>query len=138
MNIPNTPEKFNISFERCVNNPLFIDQFYDIFLNSSDEIKPMFNDTNMETQKAMLATSMAYMTSSYKSDPTLLADIAIKHNKNNLNIKPHLYAYWLDSLITAAKTTDSAFNLQTEQMWRDIMQPGINQMIESYNNTTKT
>ena len=38
--------QFNDSFERCINDPLFLDQFYDA---SSDEISPMFKDTDMGT-----------------------------------------------------------------------------------------
>ena len=41
--------QFNDSFERCINDPLFLDQFYEIFLASSDEVSAMFKDTDMET-----------------------------------------------------------------------------------------
>ena len=49
--------QFNDSFERCINDPLFLDQFYEIFLASSAEVGAMFIDTEMGTQKAMLMTS---------------------------------------------------------------------------------
>ncbi|MCK5356277.1 MAG: hypothetical protein KAJ63_14260, partial [Methyloprofundus sp.] len=88
--------QFNDSFERCINDPLFLDQFYEIFLASSDEVSAMFTDTDMGTQKAMLMTSLVYMRDAH---PDLLASIAEKHN----HIKPYFYALWLDSLIAAAK-----------------------------------
>ena len=53
--------QFNESFERCINDPLFLDQFYEIFLSSSDEVYQMFKNTEMETQKAMLMASLVYM-----------------------------------------------------------------------------
>ena len=95
--------QFNDSFERCINDPLFLDQFYEIFLSSSDEVSAMFTKTDMGTQKAMLMTSLVYMSDAH---PDLLTSIAEKHNKNHLNIKPYLYALWLDSLIAAAKSID--------------------------------
>ena len=38
--------QFNDSFERCINDPLFLDQFHEIFLSSSDEVSSMFKDTD--------------------------------------------------------------------------------------------
>ena len=125
--------QFNESFERCVNDPLFLDKFYEIFLSSSDEVKLMFRDTDMETQKVMLVTSMAYMTSAYNNESSHLSKIADRHNKNNLNIKPHLYPLWLDSLIAAGKSIDPLFDMDTEKLWREIMQPGIDHMVSRYN-----
>lgn len=124
--------QFNESFKRCVNDPYFIDNFYDIFLSSSDEVKLIFRNTDIETQKVMLITSMAYMTDAYSNKPNLLADIAEKHNKSNLDIKPHLYTLWLDSLIAAAKSIDPLFNSHTEQLWRTVLQPGIDYMVSKH------
>ena len=59
-----------------------VDQFYKIFLASSDEGSAMFNDTDMETQKAMLMASLVYMNQGHDD---LLSSIAEKHN----NIKPY-------------------------------------------------
>ncbi len=128
-----TALQFHQSFERCVNDPNFLDQFYQIFLSSSDEVEQIFKETNMETQKIILATSMAYMTETYDSKSSPLENIAIKHNKNNLNICPHLYPLWLNSLIAAAKTIDPFFDSSTEKVWRETLQPGIDYMISQYN-----
>ena len=57
--------QFNGSFERCINDPLFLDQFYEIFLASSGEVSAMFKDTDMGTQKAMLMTSLVYMSEAH-------------------------------------------------------------------------
>jgi hemoglobin-like flavoprotein len=132
MSHTNIAIQFNESFERYVNNPFFLDSFYELFLSSSDEVRLMFKDTEMEIQKVMLATSMAYMTAAYNSKSDLLSKIADKHNKNNLNINPHLYPLWLDSLIAAAKSIEPLFDMDTEKLWRKIMQPGIDHMISRY------
>lgn len=125
-------EQFNESFKRCVNNPFFLDKFYELFLSSSDEVSHMFRNTNMEIQKVMLSTSMAYMTKAPDKNVAHLSEIADKHGKSNLNIKPHLYPLWLDSLIAAAHSIDPHFNIETEKLWRQVMQPGIQYMISRY------
>jgi len=121
--------QFNDSFERCINDPLFLDQFYDTFLASSGEINAMFKDTDMGTQKAMLMTSLVYMSDAH---PDLLASIAGKHDRDHLNIKPYFYALWLDSLIAAAKSIDPLFDIETEKLWRETLQVGIDFMISKY------
>lgn len=128
-----TAEHFNKSFEQCVNNPFFLDKFYELFLASSDEVALMFKGTDMEVQKIMLATSMAYITNVSGDNSILLSKIAIKHNQNNLNIKPQLYSLWLESLIAAAHSIEPLFSIKTEQLWRETMQPGIDYMISKYN-----
>ena len=128
----NTSTQFNDSFERCINDPLFLDKFYEIFLSSSDEVYQMFKNTEMETQKVMLMTSLVYMSNAHNDTPGLLSEIANKHAKNNLNIKPHLYKLWLDSLIAAANSIDPLFDVNTEKLWRETLQPGIDFMISRY------
>lgn len=134
MNQKNTfSTPFNDSFKRCINDPLFLDKFYDIFFSSSDEVFQMFKNTEMETQKVMLMTSLVYMSDVSCDRLGLLKEIADKHDKNNLNIKPHLYAVWLDSLVLAATFIDPLFDEAIEVLWRDTLQPGIDIMISRYN-----
>ena len=90
------------------------------------------SNTHIEVQKVMLVTSMAYMTSAYDNKSSPLTEIADKHNKNNLNIRPHLYSLWIDSLIASAKLIDPLFDINTEKMWREVLQSGIDYMISRY------
>ena len=92
----------------------------------------MFKETDMETQKALLLTSLVYLSDAHKDTPGLLASIAEEHNHNNLNIKPYFYALWLDSLIAAAKSIDPLFDVKTEILWRETLQNGIDFMISKY------
>lgn len=123
---------FNESFERCLNDISFLDKFYEIFFSSSGEVSEMFKNTDMGVQKAMLMTSLVYMSRAHNDEPNLLLEIAEKHNKYNLNIKPHLYTLWLNSLIAAAYSIDPLFNEKTEKLWKQVLQPGIDLMISHY------
>jgi len=110
----------------------FLDQFYEAFLASSEEVNSMFKDTDMETLKVTLMTSLVYMSQNNNDTSNALLTIAEKHNKNNLNIKPYLYSSWLDSLISAANSIDPLFDSATEKLWRETLQPGIDFMISGY------
>lgn len=133
---PDRANHFNESFERCVNNPFFLDKFYELFLASSQEVGVLFKNTDMEVQKVMLSTSMAYMTKTSDNYSNFLSKTASKHSKSNLNIKPHLYSLWLDSLIAAAHSVEPDFNKESEKLWRQTMQPGIDYMIDRYSTTS--
>jgi len=73
--------------------------------------------------------SLVYMSEAH---PDFLSSIAEKHNKSHLNIKPYFYALWLDSLIAAAKSIDPLFDGNTEKLWRETLQLGIDFMISKY------
>jgi len=122
---------FNDSFDRCSKDPAFLDRFYEFFLACSEEVREKFTDTNMKDQKDVLMISLSYMMMAHK-DPKILYKTAEKHNVNNRNIPPHLYVYWLDSMIRAVQITDIQFDHSVERAWRVILEPGINYMIEQY------
>ena len=55
-----------------------------------------------------------------------------RHNKNNLDIKPEYYDYWLNSLITVVFTSDPGFTPELEQHWRTTMRHVINHITSGY------
>lgn len=123
---------FNDSYEDCTADPLFLDRFYNKFISSSEIVAEKFKMTNMEDQKNVLLSSLAYMMFANKK-PDTLSSIAISHNKNHLDIDPDLYVVWLDCMIEAVRETDSRFGEHTEKAWRITMKPGIDYMIGKYN-----
>ena len=122
---------FNSSFERCIVDPLFLERFYEIFLSSSDEIREKFKNTDMEKQKGILLTSLAYIMYADKN-PDPLFKTAQNHDHEHLDIKPQMYSLWLDSMLQAVKLTDPKYNDNIEPAWRESLQPGINYMIKNY------
>ncbi len=124
-------QTFNDSFQRCTNDPEFLERFYEKFISCSTEIKKMFTNTNMKKQKKILLKSMAFMMHANHS-PEALTKTAENHDKHHLNIKPELYILWLDSMIEAVKLTDPYFSNEVELAWRVTMQPGIDCMVRQY------
>jgi hemoglobin-like flavoprotein len=122
---------FNDSFERCSRDPQFLDRFYALFIGSNDEIRGLFRNTDMTKQKEMLMISLSYMMLAH-SNPNLLDQIAEKHDRNNLDIKPHQYALWLECMLAAVHQTDPEFSREVAAAWRSALQPGIDYLISRY------
>ena len=128
-------EAFNDSLETCNTHPGFLDRFYEIFLASSTEVADKFKNTDFKQQQRFLKLSlyMMLMAALHKEEGNVhLQRIAERHSSRDLDIKPELYKLWLESLIQAAKEFDPAFNEQTDEAWRSIMQTGIDFMISQY------
>jgi len=113
----------------------FYDTFYEIFINCSPAIKPMFASTDMEKQKKMLKKGISYMILYAKetlSGQQALKSIAEIHDRNHKNIKPHLYPLWVESLCSALKKHNTEFTKETENAWREVMEPGIKYFTSLY------
>lgn len=122
---------FNDSFQRCTEDPAFLGRFYQIFLSSCPEAKKHFQNTDMQVQKKVMLKSLAYMIHA-NIHPESISRTAINHDKHHLNISPHLYEFWLDSMIEAVRITDEYFDENVGQAWRETLRPGINYMIKQY------
>ena len=112
----------------------FFDEFYNDFIASSDEVARKFKNTDMKSQKDRLKLSIHFMLKFYinSDDTDQIIDIAISHNKNNGNIRPHLYDIWLDCLVKTVEKFDVEFNDGVEQSWRNVMTVGIEYMKFKY------
>lgn len=120
------------SFERCIRNEQFTKTFYDIFLNTSDEIPPFFAHTNFAKQRRILRSSLYDMitASARRSvDLTVLAKLTQRHRE--LKVKPHHYDLWLQSLIATVAICDPLFSDKIAGVWREAFQTGVDYMKEN-------
>lgn len=130
-----TLEIFNDSLETCTTHPAFLDKFYDFFVNASPEIAEKFAHTDIENQKHALHLSLYTLLMEVQGNPEAdehLKHIADLHSHTQLDIKPELYAIWLDCLLKAVRMFDPDYNDEVEQAWRYVMQKGIDFMIAHY------
>jgi hemoglobin-like flavoprotein len=129
---------FDGSYERVKtikkNNKSFFDAFYDNFMNSSDEIKRHFRNTDMQKQKKMLEKSFYSLFIFYATNNAndYLNNIAVRHSKSHTNVSPELYEVWLDSLMKTVKEYDPHYNHDVELSWRVVLAPGIAYMKFKY------
>ncbi len=131
-----TPKtRFLESLERCSSKEGFVHAFYERFLSSSDEIRIKFLFTNFEKQEKMLLRSLQLTAGATSGDPAALREMrerAETHDRNHLNIKPHLYPLWKEALITSAQEFDPHWDEAIELAWNDILGFVIKHMVRSY------
>ena len=123
------------SFDRCEATGSFAEQFYDVFLNSSAEIAPLFAKTDFEKQRKLLRASVYVMITRNVDDPQAretLERIGGSHGRTQLNIRPELYELWLDSLCETLKRMDPEWTAELERAWRDHLRPGIELITSLY------
>ena len=87
------------SYARCSKSEGFFDDFFDGFIDSSDEIREHFNGTSRAKQKVFahngVATILLFAMGSAKSKERLEALVG-KHRSQELNVRPDLYPNWVE------------------------------------------
>jgi len=117
------------SYARCIVNPKFIDRFYEIFIESHPDIKPLFKNTDWEKQKELLRKGVSMMILFENNDPvatSVLNRIDEFHSPRGTYVDPKLYPYWVDSLLATVEEFDQKFSPEVEVAWRRVLNKGIN------------
>lgn len=123
------------SLKRCTDGGDFFETFYKIFMDSSDQVRAKFANTDFKRQKKTLEMSLRMILMSAQGDDAAdvyLDYIAERHDHNHLAIEPALYGQWLDCLVEAVGASDPRFSPEVEAAWRAAMRPGIDYMISKY------
>ncbi len=126
---------FRESLSRCKKRSDFIDQFYDRFLAASNDIKAKFVKTNFSTQKIKLLKSLEMTVLALEGVPHALHELeerAIRHNRENLDIRPELYDFWRESLLQTVVVCDEQYDKEVEQAWREATNFIVNMMVVRY------
>jgi hemoglobin-like flavoprotein len=130
-------ETFVASLKRCLADSGFLPAFYRLFMESSEEVRRKFAATDFERQNRMVAESLWVMATAAQGLPgsparTGLPEIAERHSRRGLDIRPELYDGWLSCLVAAARLHDPAFSPETETAWRRTLAVGIESMRSRY------
>jgi hemoglobin-like flavoprotein len=130
-------EVFIASLKRCLAQPEFLLNFYAIFMDSSKEIRQKFAHTDFKRQTRVLAESLWVISVAAQGPRTSpawgdLPQIAARHSRNDLDIRPGLYDNWLDCLVEAARKHDVEFSPEIEDAWRKTLAAGIEYMRSKY------
>ena len=121
-------EVFNDSLTRCLNEPRFLERFYELFLASSPEVRTKFEGTDFRKQRRTLKASFLLLMLAADGKPEgtrHLEHLAAVHGKTGRDIAPHLYDVWLECLVRAVRECDSRFTASTERVWRQMLEHGI-------------
>jgi len=130
-------DAFRASLNRCLSNPNFLRRFYEIFLDSSEEVRQKFRNTDFPRQTRILADSLYMMAvaAQLESDSQAwgeMARLAKRHGREDLDIRPGLYDLWLECLLKAASVHDPAFSPAIEAAWRETLRVGIQYLSSRY------
>jgi hemoglobin-like flavoprotein len=124
------------SFNRCLMaDAKIVDRFYNLFLDSHPDIRPMFANTDFDTQKRLLRQGISYVigvANGAELSKRNLARIRESHSKGKLNIRPELYVYWMQSLMTVVKETDPEMTDDLEILWYDALNAGVGFIKDGY------
>lgn len=91
------------------------------------------NDPRKPMDMLRLSVSIAAAYYFSRKPELLLARFATLHNHSHLGIEPHLYPYWLDSVLQAVQAHDPACDADVLEAWRRILTPAIEFMQSQFN-----
>ncbi|MDH4134994.1 MAG: globin [Gammaproteobacteria bacterium] len=123
------------SFGRCLTQDKFFDRFYEIFIASHPDIRPMFARTDMAKQKELLRHGL--MSALMFVEDDVMAKACIdrirgSHGHGRLNIRPELYRYWLESILRTVSECDPGHTPEVGQLWRQALQPAVEHIKSGY------
>lgn len=114
------------SYGRCCKDELFFVDFYDRFMGASEEIRAMFVDTDMKQQRHLLRNGIMQLILHARGMPdSKLRALGESHSRTGYNIRPDMYAAWLDALLDTVRKHDPEYSEDVSAAWRRTLQPGI-------------
>lgn len=114
------------SYGRCCAKPEFFDDFYRTFLASSPEVAEKFTHTDMVAQKQLLRAGILNLVLYARGlPPTKLQALAESHSRHRLDIKPHLYSYWINALLDTIRRHDPEMDEAGIRAWDRVLTKGV-------------
>jgi hemoglobin-like flavoprotein len=124
------------SLSRCIQDPAFLDRFYDLFMGSSEDIRRKFEKTDFARQKKMLQDSLFVMLVAAGTTTGLahkeLSKLADRHSRQQLGIEPAWYDSWVRCLLQAVSEHDPEYRPELDDAWRESIRDGIELMKARY------
>jgi len=121
------------SYGRACSDARFFEEFYKNFICKSDGIRAMFVDTDMSAQRGLLRGGIMWLVMHARGmSDTKIRALGESHSRKHMNIHPSLYGYWLDALLETLHVFDPDFNLELDQIWREVLRPGIKLIQDMY------
>jgi hemoglobin-like flavoprotein len=124
------------SLSRCIQSPEFLDRFYELFMDSSEDIRKRFEKTDFDRQKKMLQDSLFVMLVAAGTKTGFafkeLSKLAERHSRKQLGIHPDWYDLWLQCLLKAVAEHDPEYRPELDDAWRASLEDGIELMKARY------
>lgn len=119
------------SFRRCASEAFFL-AFYRRML-ADEATRQKFEHTDFERQVKLIQHGLGLLFSFAKrKNPALLERIAVRHGKQDLDIRPDEYPHFIESMLGAIREFDPQCSAEVEEAWRQSLTPGILFMTTRY------
>lgn len=105
------------------------------FFAACPQAAPLFAQTDFERHHKLLRHAFALLLlfpGQSETEPELLARIAERRSRRDLNIDPALYGPFVDSLIVTVRQHDPQFAPAVERAWRRTVALGVAYMQARY------
>lgn len=113
------------SLGHCLRQSGFITAFYDTFLASHPDVRAMFERTDFGRQRKALrrgiSVAVAFAGGSGIVQPSMDAMAKVHSRHGRAPVRPELYPYWIESLVTTVKQFDTSMDERLESRWREAM-----------------
>lgn len=128
---------FLASLKRCLGAPGFLAAFYERFTGSSEEVRAKFRGVDMVRQVRVLEDSLYVVAVAAQGEEGSLArgalpQLAKRHSRGELDIRPGLYDVWVECLVETARAHDPQWADDVAAAWRDTLAAGVEYMRQRY------
>lgn len=114
------------SYGRCCNDDRFFVDFYDQFMSSSEDIRTLFQDTDMSAQRHLLRNGIMQLVLHARGmSDTKLQALGKSHSRTGYDIRPEWYGLWLQALLITLRKHDPEFDDSVSLAWQQAIGPGI-------------
>ncbi len=122
----NVIEKFNDSFERCNSDSQFYDLFFIRFMDSSEEIRGIFANSEIGRIKKMMKDALFYkMLASGGALHAIEKLEKLAHFHKDLGIERRHHDHWLDVLMGVVEEVDPRYSAEVDHAWREVLGIGL-------------
>ena len=124
------------SFLRSKQSLDFASDFYRNLFFLSPKIKKYFVNTDFEHQDKALIRGLEFLMGFFDGNNAharqQVLRIAHTHSKQNLNIHPHDYYYWIEALVMTVRDHDHLWYDDMEYYWREVISFPVTFIISQY------
>jgi hemoglobin-like flavoprotein len=113
------------SYYRAAGHRFFAERFYKNLFYLKPEIKEYFKDTDWTKQEEAIIDGLdfmfGYIAGHDENARIQFIRLCKTHNRQNMNIHPHNYYYWIEALVMTGKECDEGWYDDLEYYWREVV-----------------
>lgn len=121
---------FHDSVARAQANEVFLDAFYDAFMDSSGEARYQYSGESMQQVKSKLHSTLKMVAQLKDDNPDYVIIGDIPRLNTQFHVSEGMYQLWLEALLKAVSRCDPHFNNYLEDIWRHIVSDAISHMMK--------